>query len=206
MKVKIYTLVDPREPYNIRYVGKTWLRSTTRYNAHLRAAKSGKPSHVNAWIRTLLKENSQPLQENIEEVDFDVWKEREIYWIEQFKQWGFKLTNICKGGMDSGRRKGHKSNVSEEVRQRMNKEHSIRMLGNTYNIYNSKENKMKSIMMANEKAKKPVIEIDCFGKTVNIYASITEASLMNSISKDRISSVCNKKQKSTGGRIFRFLN
>ncbi len=204
MIVKIYTLSDPRTLENIRYVGKTQIRSTTRYRQHLKAAKSGKHSRVNCWIRTLLKDGVEPFQEIVEEVDFKYWKQTEIYWIEQFRVWGFNLTNICKGGMDSGRSKGFKSTIPIEKRKEMNAKHSTAMKGNNFHIYNSYENKLKAISKAQEVSRKAVVEFDLENNLLNEYLSISDASRKLNISKDRISRVSKNKQYSTGNRIFKF--
>lgn len=61
------------------YVGKTNLSLNKRLNTHKRKFN-------NVFI------------ELIEEVNIQEWKTWECFWIEQFRQWGFKLKNKNKGG------------------------------------------------------------------------------------------------------------
>jgi len=61
------------------YVGKTNLSLNKRLNTHKRKFN-------NTFI------------ELIEEVNIQEWKTWECFWIEQFRQWGFKLKNKNRGG------------------------------------------------------------------------------------------------------------
>lgn len=49
----------------------------------------------------------------IDEVSIEEWKQWECYWIEQFKQWGFKLINQNKGG---GGLEKHSDETIEKIR------------------------------------------------------------------------------------------
>ena len=93
--VNIYTLAHP-DTGEIRYVGKTKNSLQKRYNQHY-YNKEGK-SKISKWIRKLKKENKKPIIELLDRVAFDLWVETEIYWIAQFKAWGFNLLNITEGG------------------------------------------------------------------------------------------------------------
>ncbi len=96
--VKIYTLSDP-QTNTIRYVGKTSSTLESRLSGHITLAKKGLTKyHSSRWIKSLLLKGLIPKIELIEEVEDSQWEVLEIYWIEQFRQWGFKLTNIQKGG------------------------------------------------------------------------------------------------------------
>lgn len=39
MEIKFYTLADPRDPNNIRYIGKTKQKLARRYDQHISSAK-----------------------------------------------------------------------------------------------------------------------------------------------------------------------
>jgi hypothetical protein len=91
----IYTLSDPRTN-EVRYVGKT-NNPVQRRSAHgvlTREVKSKKKS----WIKKLKSLGLKPVFEIIEEVEESEWKFWEKYWIEQFRVWGFRLTNHTSGG------------------------------------------------------------------------------------------------------------
>ncbi len=95
MKFYIYTLSHPTTK-EIRYIGKT-NNISRRYSAHLNDKSK---SHKNSWIKSLLNEDLLPIIEVLEEFDLEKdCYEAEIYWIEQFKAWGFNLTNLQIGGI-----------------------------------------------------------------------------------------------------------
>ena len=90
--MKIYTIADPNTN-EIRYIGVTLQPLKTRLSQHMWDSRN-KHRHVCHWIASL---GETPLIEALEEVGDD-WEEREIYWISQFKAWGFNLTNQHEGG------------------------------------------------------------------------------------------------------------
>jgi len=92
----IYALADP-ETDEVRYVGKADCVKE-RYASHLREAKTGKNSHKCNWIRQLFSKDLIPKLIVLEEVSQEDWKKAEIYYIEEFKKLGHRLTNIAKGG------------------------------------------------------------------------------------------------------------
>lgn len=95
-KVKIYKLIDPISN-EVRYIGKTEKTLKHRLSMHVTTSIKNKlKTHKEAWISGLYqKEGLRPLIELIEEVDFELWQEKEIYWITQFDN----LTNLCSGGL-----------------------------------------------------------------------------------------------------------
>lgn len=94
MKIYIYTLEDPITQ-EIRYVGKT-SNPSRRFQSYLWDRPKVK-YHSYYWIQSLLKKRQKPVMNIIDETDTN-WEQLEQYWIEQFRQWGFNLTNITKGG------------------------------------------------------------------------------------------------------------
>jgi hypothetical protein len=93
----IYSLSDPNTG-KVRYIGKA---NNLKYRlwAHIHEGKHDlRNQHKCNWIKTLLKEEKQPIIDIVEEVPIESWKEAEIYWIAQFKAWGFDLLNKTKGG------------------------------------------------------------------------------------------------------------
>lgn len=94
MKNYIYILQDPITN-EVRYVGKS-KNPHRRYLSHLWQKPKVK-YHSYYWIQKLLKNGLNPILTVIDETEEDwIWLEQ--YWIEQFKQWGFNLTNITSGG------------------------------------------------------------------------------------------------------------
>jgi hypothetical protein len=96
MKILIYTLSDPNTK-EVRYVGKTQVGLKTRLKGHVKEAKKLK-LYSSKWINSLLVQNKHPIIELLDIVNENDWCFWEEYWISQFKSWGFKLTNLHRGG------------------------------------------------------------------------------------------------------------
>lgn len=94
MKTYIYILEDPITQ-EVRYVGKS-NNPKRRYQSHL-CNKPKVKYHSYYWIQNLLKNGVKPILTIIDETE-DNWESLEKYWIEQFKNWGYKLTNCTLGG------------------------------------------------------------------------------------------------------------
>lgn len=93
--ILIYVLKDPTTE-EIRYVGKTKRSLRQRLSEHVQQ----KPKDYRGrWIHSLLKQNLQPLIEEIEKCYEHEWQEREIFWIQYFRNLNCKLTNANDGGL-----------------------------------------------------------------------------------------------------------
>lgn len=112
MKTYIYTLEHP-ETGEVRYVGKT-INIKRRYYQHTnkKICKKLLNKHLGNWLLSILNKNLKPILNIIEECEND-WIQSEIYWIEQFKVWGFNLLNFTKGG------EGFRHKHSEESKKKM---------------------------------------------------------------------------------------
>jgi hypothetical protein len=93
MKTYIYTLEHP-ETKEIKYIGKT-NNPQRRLRHHL--AKKKSKCYVNSWLDSLKNKGLKPIMTIIDETEED-WQSLEIYWIAQFKAWGFNLCNHTLGG------------------------------------------------------------------------------------------------------------
>jgi len=92
-KVEIYCLKDPLTS-EVRYIGKA-NDSQKRFKNHL---SNTTKYPVSIWIRELRLKHLIPVMEIIEITDEDNWEEAEIRLIREFKEKGFNLLNIAKGG------------------------------------------------------------------------------------------------------------
>lgn len=92
----IYALIDPRDN-QVRYIGFTIRTLDERLKDHLECARLGVRRWVYNWIRQVVSCELTPIIEMLEEVD-GVAKDREVYWIDQGKKNGWKLTNATVGG------------------------------------------------------------------------------------------------------------
>lgn len=106
----IYTLSDSSG--NVRYIGKSNTPRKRLYS-HIQECKTSNKSHKINWIRSLLDKDESPILEILEEVSIDSWEDSEIFWIEQFRQWGFNLVNISVGGTNNNYKR------SIETKQKM---------------------------------------------------------------------------------------
>lgn len=94
MRTYIYILQHPVTE-DVRYVGKT--NNPERRMRHHLSNQSKNGARIKNWIKSLKKNGLKPYMTVIDETDND-WQELEMYWISQFKSWGFNLTNITSGG------------------------------------------------------------------------------------------------------------
>lgn len=169
MNYKVYTLEDPITS-EIRYIGITKQTLNQRFTKHLNDAKLNKHNHKVHWLKKLLKNNNKPL---IKELDtatsFNELMDLEIYWISQFKTWGYSLVNSTNGGEGSI---GYKH--SFKTLEKMKK---IR-------LENPKKKKPEIIRMTKEEVKNHlselysinIVQYDINGKLLKVWKSCTEAS------------------------------
>jgi len=115
--VFIYSLATKEEPDNIKYIGKADVINE-RFTRHLQPYYLKEKSHKNNWLKKELKQGNNPIIEFIDEVPKSEWGYWEKFWINQFKQWGFKLTNLSDGGEGIGLTKEiiNKRNLSNFLR------------------------------------------------------------------------------------------
>lgn len=95
MKTFIYSLSGPDGI--VRYIGKS-NTPRKRLHDHIKECSGFGKSHKISWIKSLLFRGERPTIEIIEEVTSDEWEYWEMYWIQQFKSWGFNLVNSTIGG------------------------------------------------------------------------------------------------------------
>jgi hypothetical protein len=96
-KFIIYTLQDPIS-LDIRYIGLTSVKLSVRLSGHCTKSKDCN-SHKTNWIKKLKMQNQKPIIKELDRANsLEEACDLEIYWIGQFKQWGFDLTNATLGG------------------------------------------------------------------------------------------------------------
>jgi len=91
----IYSLKNPITN-EIRYIGKTG-DLHRRLQNHISHSKTHNTRICN-WIKSLITNNLLPIIDIIEICNDSNWEEREIYWIQYYKDLGFNLVNFRKGG------------------------------------------------------------------------------------------------------------
>lgn len=95
MKTYIYILIDP-ETNQVRYIGKT-KSLKRRYNQHISECSKLK-SHKNNWLLSLKNKNLRPEMVVIDETDKNDWIFLEQWYIQLYRSWGYRLTNLTDGG------------------------------------------------------------------------------------------------------------
>lgn len=115
--VFIYSLSTLENPNKIRYIGKTVSKLNRRLyqhtaNTHLKENNT----HKTNWLNFEINHNNTPIINLIDEVTGEDWQFWEMYWIEQFKVWGFDLTNSTKGGEIDWTGKKHKKESIKKMK------------------------------------------------------------------------------------------
>lgn len=145
--------------------------------------------------------------EVIDEVLTSEWKFWECYWIEQFKQWGFKLENKNNGGggmthfISSPERglKISKSRLGKPMTHKgkpFSKEHKDK-IKLTREFLKSRPN-IWSIL--------PVLQYDLNGNFIQEFKSQTEATLSVNAKGDGVGACCRGRQKTAYNYIWKFKN
>lgn len=111
----IYVLVDP-ETQAIRYVGKAD-NPRKRLTGHIRGYRDSNKHKLN-WIRGLASRGLYPIMQVIEQVPYEMWPERECYWMQFYRSQGCALLNIADGGKGGSflHTKEHKRKIGDFFR------------------------------------------------------------------------------------------
>jgi hypothetical protein len=149
-KVFIYTLCDPITK-EVRYVGKTIQSLYVRYCDHISFKNKRKNSNYRNknWIKSLLNKNLYPEIELLDEVNFNIWENEEIFYISYLKFIGLNLVNHQIGGGQGNT--GKKWNWTNEQKEKQLK----RLLERNYKLvcYNTKGEKILNFKNAIEISK-----------------------------------------------------
>lgn len=120
MTTYIYVLCDP-DTDEIRYVGKSD-NPEKRLIQHCSTKELKYNNHKASWIKSLINKNKYPKLSILEEVEKDIWQDREKYWIQYYRNLGVRLTNQMDGGegVSSGTKLSVKTRrkISEALRGR----------------------------------------------------------------------------------------
>lgn len=116
----IYSLEYPLG--NIRYVGKSD-NPENRLKKHIYEAKTRNKNHKDHWINSI---DDKPILKIIEQVSYSNWQEREIFWINFYKNNGFNLVNGTIGGEGSDGFKNKTHTIETKLRiSKTNKNHIV---------------------------------------------------------------------------------
>ncbi len=204
----IYSLICPLTN-EIKYIGQTTQLLQSRLRGHIRDIDKS-VNYKNNWLKYIRKNGllDKLKIEIIEECDYNILNEREIYWINFYKGVGLKLTNSTLGGhgirgykhteiskhLISERSKKPRKKMSDIARKNISKSliGNKRHFGKLHSIETRKKisNSRKGSIAMNRKT---VYQYDKSLNFIAQYDSVKEAQLITNASN--ISSVCNGKRK-----------
>lgn len=160
MTLYIYTLSDPISN-EIKYIGKT-KNLKNRLQGHM-CPYNLKQSwqSKNKWLKYLKNNGLKPIMEILDEGDENNIDNLEIYWISQFKTWGFKLKNETNGG-SFPTQKGDK--LKERHIQSLKKSPKKKKIVVQYSLDNTFIAEYESISEARRQTKLGHISSCCHGR------------------------------------------
>ena len=99
---KLHTIygLSSSENGKTRYIGQTIFSIERRKDEHVYESFHVLPEkrrYIHNWIKKVINSRFEILTEIIE-TNVEDWKTREIYWIKQYRDWGFDLVNLTDGG------------------------------------------------------------------------------------------------------------
>lgn len=217
MIVTFYTLASTRDVNDIRYVGKTKQSIRRRLQGHICKAHEAKIANYFGtynynWINKEESDGYTIVIEEIESInipdDSDLWKDYEIYWIAQFKAWGFKLTNISKGGKDNYLPHPTEETIrkrAEKIKGKPRSEETKRKISEalTGKVMNeeTKEKVRRSII---ELQGKPVKQYTLDGIFIREWEGGATAARELGLDKANLNACCRKKKKTCGGYRWKY--
>lgn len=216
---KIYTLKHP-DTQEIRYVGKTVQQLKYRLATHISRSKKYRYAYVNCWIYSLLQEGKKPLIELIEEIEDNLWEEREIYWIQYYSS-RTRLTNFQLGGGHSNvgkeLKEEHRKAISESLKGKPRDEETKRKISESHKgkiLSESTKQKLRDYNLGKaisletkiKMSKGGVEQYDKEGVLLNTYISLQEAATQMNLFKGNISSACTGRLKTYGGFKWKYKN
>jgi hypothetical protein len=229
---KVYTLSEPNDIHNIRYIGITTKTLKERVRHHISETRKyiknkKKVSHKINWINSLLNKEEKPFINSIYDGYLNIFdiSKKEQFFIKKYKILGYCLTNSTNGGllnlkmssdaikkMSLSKKGIKKGNMSDEHKLKISSSRKAMMDIDMRNKYRDKalnyernksdEEKLKDITI--QKNRKEVSQFDLKGNFISKYPSIRNAAKMNDLNKSNIQKVCNGKSKSCGGYLWKF--
>ena len=216
---KIYTLKHP-DTKEIRYVGKTVQQLKYRLATHISRSKKYRYAYVNCWIYSLLQEGKKPIIELIEEVEDNLWEEKEIYWIQYYSS-RTRLTNFQLGGGHSNigkeLKKEHRKAISESLKGKPRDEETKRKISESHKgkvLSESTKQKLREFNLGKsiplevkiKMSKGGVEQYSLDGVLLNTYISLQEAAIQTGLYKGNISSACTGRLKTYGKFKWKYKN
>ena len=214
----IYCLIHNEE---VKYVGKSD-NPTKRLKEHLRKSKY-KKTYKDNWLSKLIESSQIPellILDKVPISDFGFWED---FYMDLFKSFGFKLTNLASGGSggnfgdeinkkiseklkgriinDIWRDKIRKGSIgrkhSEETKERYRQER----LGSKNPMYNVTRKKEWD-----KNKRKKIIQLDLNDNFLNQWDSIQDAVIVTNTNRTSINYVLQNKRNTAGGYKWKYYD
>jgi len=208
--IKIYYISNNNNPTNPVYIGITSRDLKTRLSEHIRNNNSGK---FKDWINTQINNNIEILISEIEIVSKKEIKNREIFWIQHFKENGFEILNGNNGGggpvelTDEQKNKLSESRIGDK-NPFYGKSHSTKSLkkisDNNAKYWLGKKLPKKMIENLVEINSKSIIQLNKNNILIKNWNSITEASISLNVDASSIVKVLKNKRKTAGNYVWKY--
>jgi hypothetical protein len=151
--------------------------------------------------KTFSKNINFTIIDQIDSLKYEDWAPLEIYWIEQFKQWGYKVMNQNKGG---GGPEHHSEKTINFLRQlatgRPNFIKGKNRPWDTNRKNKSQSEKSKSLI--SQKNSKKVAQYSKDNKLIQIFNSYTLAKQITGIDSQQ---VLRNECKTAGGYLWKYI-
>jgi group I intron endonuclease len=207
----IYCLIHDN---HVRYVGKSD-NPSKRFEEHLRKCKY-QITYKDKWLFGLIESSQKPELLILDKVPFDEFGFWEDFYINLFKSYGFKLTNLAPGGCGGNFGLETNKKISEKLKGRIfNEEWKLKISKYRTGKKHSEETKslfkiqrknegnsmfgVKRKQEWDEKKRKKIYQIDGNGKIIKEWNSIQEASTNTNTNRTSINYVLSGKRKTAGG-------
>lgn len=217
MNIKIYALVEPIT-LEIKYIGKTKQELSKRLYAHIHESKSSN-TKKNKWIKSLINKNLKPKIEEIDFVPESEWEFWEMYWISQFKAWGFELKNTDEGGKGQSSEFMKKNNpmFKKENREKISKslqgntfakgfkhteETKKKVKNNHARFWKNKKRNQRTIDKISQTKSHPIYQFNLEGKFIKKFNSVKEAIIETKSDRATIYRCLNKQVKKCKGFMW----
>ena len=198
--VYIYSLKDPRD-YQIKYIGKT-IDIDRRRKEHNQIHRN-KKSKKNSWIIHLIENGMQPIMEILEECEETNWVEREMYWIQYYKEFGFDLKNMTLGGESNG---GYVFTKEDRLKQSKSQKlrHEIKPFSKETRKKLSEKaketlNGLDNLKLGSKTCQVPIIQKTKEGEIIKEWKSLQQAADELEIERSNISHCLRGRIKTSGG-------
>lgn len=222
MNITIYGLFQPITG-EIKYIGKTKQLLPKRLSAHLCESNKSK-TKKNTWLQSLKNKRLKPTIEVLDIVPELEWEFWEIYWISQFKTWGFELKNTDEGGKGQSSEFMKKNNpmFKKKCRDKMSNSLKGNQFAKGYKHSSETKNKVgygvkkyykinprtkehnEKIAKKNKETKyNPVYQFDLLGNFIKKFNSVTEAVLETGAERTTLYDCLNNKFKQCNGFIWK---